>query len=152
MPGVSNAQERRMGALKTLLLVGLLLVQLVVAVCIGGTQTSRPLQDRIPKPDPKKHHSVQDAKDWKNPYLIVRRDGIEIVGVTPVGQAMSIESVPGMLEKLPDSAWPYGLVVAVQDIGILSGKTDLARIEANRTKLLNLLKGLGVAVDRWPSA
>ena len=127
-----------MGALKTLLLVGLLLVELVVAVCIGGTQTSRSLQDRIPKPDPKKYHSV--------------RDGIEIVGMTPVGQAMSIESVPGMLEKLPDSAWPYGLVVAVQDIGILSGKTDLARIEANRTKLLNLLKGLGVAVDRWPSA
>jgi hypothetical protein len=44
-----------MGALKTLLLVGLLLVQLVVAACIGGTQTSRSLQDRIPKPDPTKY-------------------------------------------------------------------------------------------------
>jgi len=32
----------------------------------------------------------------------------------------------------------------------LSGKTDLAHIEANRTKLLNLLKELGIAVDRWP--
>ena len=53
-----------------------------------------------------------------------------------------------MLERLPASAWPYGLVVAVQDIGILSGKTDLAHIEANRTKLLNLLKELGIAVDR----
>jgi hypothetical protein len=116
----------------------------VVVACIGRTQTSRSLQDRIPKP----YHSVHDAKDWKNPYLIVRRDGIEIVGMTPVGQAISIESVPGMLEKLPDSAWPYGLVVAVQDIGILSGKTDLASIEADRTKLLNLLKELGVAVDR----
>lgn len=141
-----------MGALKTLPLAGLLLVQPVVAACIGRTPTSRPLQDRIPEPDPKKYHSVQDAKDWKNPYLIVRRDGIEIVGMTPVGQAISIEPVPGMLEKLPDSAWPYGLVVAVQDIGILSGKTDLACIEADQTKLLNLLKELGVAVDRWPSA
>jgi hypothetical protein len=152
MFGVTNAQERQMGALKTLLLVGLLLAQLLAAVCIGYTQTSRSLQDRIPKPDPKKYHSVQDAKDWKNPYLIVRRDGIEIVGMTPVGQAISVESVPGTLEKLPDSAWPYGLVVAVQDIGILSGKTDPARIEANRTKLLNLLKELGIAVDQWPSA
>jgi hypothetical protein len=152
MFGVTNAQEGQMGALKTLLLVGLLLSQLVAAVCIGYTQTSRSLQDRIPKPDPKKSHSVQDAKDWKNPYLIVRRDGIEIVGMTPVGQAISVESVPGTLEKLSDSAWPYGLVVAVQDIGILSPKTDPARIEANRTKLLNLLKELGVTVDRWPSA
>ena len=72
--------------------------------------------------------------------------------MTPVGQAIAVESVPGTLEKLPDSAWPYGLVVAVQDMGILSGKTDPARIEANRAKLLNLLKELGIAVDPWPSA
>ena len=140
-----------MGALKSGLLVGLLLAQLVATACIGCTQTSRSLHTRIPKPDPKKYNSVQDAKDWKNPYLVVRRDGIEIVGITPVGHAISVESTPGTLEKLPDSAWPYGLIVAVQDIGIVSGKTDLARIEANRTKLLNLLKDLGIAVDRWPS-
>jgi hypothetical protein len=141
-----------MGALKTGLLVGLLLAQLVAAAHIACTQTSRSLQHRIPKPDPKKYHSVQDAKEWKNPYLIVRRDGIEILGITPVGRAIAVQSVPEVLERLPDSAWPFGLVVAVQDIGILSGKTDLAGIEANRTKLLNLLKELGIAVDRWPSA
>jgi hypothetical protein len=141
-----------MGALKTGLLVGLLLAQFVAAEQIGCTQTPRSLQNRIFKPDPKKYHSIQDAKDWKNPYLIVRRDGIEIVGMTPVGRAITVESVPGVLGSLPDSAWPYGLVVAVQDVGILSGKTDLVRIEANRTKLLNLLKKLGIAVDRWPSA
>src|SRR5437868_10188721 len=66
-----------MSALRTGLLVSLLLAQLVAAAHIGFTQTSRSLENRIPKPDPKKYHSVQDAKDWKNPYLIVRRDGIE---------------------------------------------------------------------------
>jgi len=147
MFGVSKLRSA-MSALRTGLLVGLLLAQLVAAAHIA--QTSRSLENRIPKPDPKKYHSVQDAKDWKNPYLIVRRDGIEIVGMTPVGRAITVESVPGVLERLPASAWPYGLVVAVQDIGILSGKTDLAHIEANRTKLLNLLKELGIAVDRWP--
>ena len=149
MFGVSKLRSA-MSALRTGLLVGLLLAQLVAAAHIGFTQTSRSLENRIPKPDPKKYHSVQDAKDWKNPYLIVRRDGIEIVGMTPVGRAITVESVPGVLERLPASAWPYGLVVAVQDIGILSGKSDLAHIEANRTKLLNLLKELGIAVDRWP--
>ena len=152
MFGVSNVQGASMGALKTGSLVGFLLAQLVAVACIDCSQTSRYLQDRIPGPDPKKYHSVQDAKGWKNPYLIVRRDGIEIVGMTPVGQVISVESVPVMLEKLPDSAWPHGLVVAVQDIGILSGKTHPARIEANRAKLLNLLKELGIAADRWPSA
>jgi|SRR5437879_4776199 len=81
-----------MSALRTGLLVGLLLAQLVAAAHIGFTQTSRSLENRIPKPDPKKYHSVQDAKDWKNPYLIVRRDGIEIVGMTPVGRAITVES------------------------------------------------------------
>jgi len=141
-----------MGALKTGSLVGFLLAQLVAVACIDCSQTSRSLQDRIPGPDPKKYHSVQDAKGWKNPYLIVRRDGIEIVGMTPVGQVISVESVPVTLEKLPDSAWPYGLVVAVQDMGILSREKDPALIEANRAKLLNLLKELGIAADRWPSA
>jgi hypothetical protein len=95
---------------------------------------------------------VRDAANWKNPYLIVRPDGIEIIGMTPVGRGIAIESIPGVLERLPDSAWAYGLIVAVQDLGIVAGKTDKDRIEANRTKLLNLLKELGVAVDRWPSA
>src|ERR1700732_1443391 len=107
-----------MGALKTGSLVGFLLAQLVAVACIDCSQTSRSLQDRIPGPDPKKYHSVQDAKGWKNPYLIVRRDVTEMVGMTPVGQVISVESVPVMLEKLPDSAWPHGLVVAVQELGV----------------------------------
>ena len=140
-----------MRALKAALVVGLLVIGLVAAARMDCGQTSPCLQDRIPKSDPKKYDSVQEAKDWKNPYLVVRRDGIEILRRTPVGRAITVESVPGVLERLPDSAWPYGLIVALQDIGILSGKTDVARIEANRTKLLNLLKELCVAVDRWPS-
>jgi hypothetical protein len=139
-----------MGTFKTTLPVGFLLAQFVVALGIGCAQASRSLRDRIPKRDPKKYQSVQDAADWKNPYLIVRPDGVEIVGMTPVGRTIAVESVPAVLEGLPNSAWPYGLIVAVQDIGILSGKTDVPRIDANRTKLLKLLKELGVAVDRWP--
>jgi len=141
-----------MGALKTALLAGFLLAQLVAAVGIGCAQASRSLQDRIPKSDPKKYHSVRDATGWKNPFLIVRCDGVGISGINPTGRAIAVEFVRGVLERLPDSAWPYGLVVAVQEVGVLSGKTDLPRIEANRTKLLKLLKELGIAVDRWPSA
>jgi hypothetical protein len=141
-----------MRASKMGLLVGMFLVQFVAHTQVGWTQASRPLQNRIPKPNPTKYGSVQDAKQWKNPYLIVRPDGIEIIGTTPVGGAITVESVPGVLGSLPDSAWPYSLVVAVQDIGILSGKAELVRIAATRTKLLNLLRKLGIAVDRWPSA
>jgi hypothetical protein len=140
-----------MSVLKRRLLSAIFVAQLVASTLIGWTQTPQSLQNRIPKPDPKKYHAVQDGKDWKNPYLIVRRDGIEIVGMTVVGQAIPVDSVPGVLKGLPNSAWPYGLVVAVQDIGLVS-EGDPPRIEANRKRLLMLLKKLAIAVDRWPSA
>ena len=139
-----------MSVLKGGLLAAIFVAQLVGSTLIGWTQTSQSLQSRIPKPDPKQYHAVRDAKDWKNPYLIVRRDGIEIVGMTAVGQAIPVDSVPGVLKGLPDSAWPYGLVVAVQNIGIVS-PGDPPRIAANRKKLITLLQKLGVAVDLWPA-
>lgn len=111
----------------------------------------RSLRTRIPRPDPAKYNRVRDAREWKNPYLVVRRGGIEIVGVTPVEPGISVQAVATELERLPDSAWPYGLVVAVQEIGIRSPGED-APIRANREKLLALLKRLGITADLWPSA
>src|SRR2546425_852124 len=125
MFGVSKLRSA-MSALRTGLLVGLLLAQLVAAAHIGFTQTSRSLENRIPKPDPKKYHSVQDAKDWKNPYLIVRRDGIEIVGMTPVGRAITVESVQRFLcrhveQSDKDSSSPWHLVPSGTSSGQASG-------------------------------
>jgi hypothetical protein len=45
-------------------------------------EPSNPLQRRIAGPDPKKYQGISDAKDWRNPYLIIRADGIEVAGVT----------------------------------------------------------------------
>lgn len=128
----------------------ILAVQLATAA-VGWTQTSQPLRDRIPKPDAAKYQHVQDGQDWKNPVLVVRRGGIEIVGVTPVEPGIAVESVATELERLPDSAWPYGLVVAVEDAGIVS-QGDEPLINANRAKLLALLKKLGIVAALWPSA
>jgi hypothetical protein len=139
-------------ALKTGLLVGVILAQLVTWANRGWTQTSHPLQSRIPKPDPKKYHAIRDGKDWKNPMLVVRPEGIEVVGITPAAQAIPAESVPDKLEHLPDSAWPYGLIVMVSDAGIVSSAKVLPRIQANRAKLLKILKAHGIAVDLWPAA
>ena len=139
-----------MSFLKRGLPATIFVAQLVASTLIAWTQAPQPLQNRIPKADPKKYHAVQDAKDWKNPYLIVRRDGIEIIGVPAGGQTIPVDSVPGVLKGLPDSAWPYGLVVAVQDIGLVS-EGDPPLIEANRKRLLMLLKKLAIAVTPWPS-
>lgn len=134
-------------------LAAICMIYLVASLSIGWGQTSRTLRDRIPKPDPEKYHNIRirNSKDWKNPYLVVLPDGIEVLGVTQAGHPIATESVAGVLETLPDSAWPYGLVVAVQDNGIVS-QEDAARIQANRIKLVELLGKEGVSVDFWPSA
>jgi hypothetical protein len=72
------------------------------------------------------------------------------VGVS-VAPIMSPADVVAYLEKLPSIAWPYGLVVAVQENGIRAGDDD-ARIKKNREELVGLLEKAGVKVAGWPSA
>jgi len=74
------------------------------------------------------------------------------VGMTSDGSPIAVESVAAALERLPDAAWPYGLVVAIQDNGIVAAKSDRAQIDANRKLLVGLLNDLGVVVGLWPSA
>lgn len=131
--------------------VRLAIILLCVTAGIGCAQPRQPLRKRIPKAEPSKYRQVREGSDWKNPYLVVRRDGIEIIGVTPQGSAVPVDLVETELERLPQSAWPYGLVVAVQDIGVIA-VGDEPRVLANRQKLIAVLKRLGITADLWPSA
>jgi hypothetical protein len=115
-----------------------------------SAQTNAPLRQRVPKADPSKYRQVRDGKDWKNPYLVVRRDGVEIIGLTSAEPAVPLDSIAAELERLPVSAWPYGLVVAVQDVS-LGSAADWPRVHSNRAKLREILKKLGVKAELWPS-
>jgi hypothetical protein len=112
-----------------------------------------PLKNRIPPPDPNKYRSVRDARDWQNPYLMVQVNGIDARPISAATEAptMSPVDVVAYLEKLPSLAWPYGLVVAVQENGVRAPGDD-ARIKGNREELVRLLEKAGVKVDLWPSA
>jgi hypothetical protein len=112
-----------------------------------------PLKNRIPPPDPNKYRSVRDGRDWQNPYLMVEANGIDARPISAATEAptMSPVEVVAYLEKLPSIAWPYGLVVAVQENGVRA-PGDNARIKRNREELVRLLEKAGVKVDLWPSA
>jgi hypothetical protein len=58
--------------------------------------------------------------------------------------------VVAYLEKLPPSAWPYGLVVAVQESSLRNANDD-APINRNREELVSLLEKAGIKVNLWPS-
>lgn len=129
---------------------GLIVLLVIASSILGSTQTPHLLKDRIAKADPRKYQAVPDGRDWKNPYLVVRRDGIEIVGITEAGRGIPFAAVLAKLENLPDTAWPYGLVVALQDNSLRSEGDD-SKIKANRKAIVRMLTKIGVTVDPWPS-
>ena len=120
----------------------------------GATDSDKlSLNARIPRPDPNAYRSVRGARDWQNPYLMVVREGIYARPISSATEAppMAPADVVAYLEKLLSIAWPYGLVVAVQENGLRATGDD-APIKRNREELVRLLEKAGVKVELWPSA
>lgn len=129
------------------------IVQFATLALHGLAQRSLDLQKRIPKADPKKYLSIGDASQWHNPYLVVDRDGIEVTGITGVGQTIPVDLVPETLNRSPISAWPYGLVVGVQENGIVPLEEETDHRQAKELdRLIELLKKMGIAVRLYVPA
>ena len=111
-----------------------------------------PLRNRVPAAKPQKYRDVRDARQWKNPCLIVYPNGVQIRanGAALSGPTIPISDVVGYLEKLPDRVWSYGLVVGVEENGIAT-KDEFASETRNLSELLQRLKDAGVQVELWPS-
>jgi hypothetical protein len=121
----------------------------------GLQQTRKELNPHIPPPDPSKYKDVRDAREWQNPYLVVRAEGVEVIWRSAAVQRRIIpcDEVATFLEALPATAWPYGRVVAAQEIGIRRGDgRDDQPIAENKERVERILGSLGVKVDWWASA
>src|SRR5689334_287461 len=73
----------------------------------GSLQTGR-LDPRIGAAAPQRYKSVRDSKDWVNPYLVIRRDGIEVIAkqLAEGRQTVAIADLERTLIGLPVTAWP----------------------------------------------
>jgi hypothetical protein len=117
------------------------------------TETPQPTGlESIPAPDPSKYPSVSDLTGWKNPYLVVREDGIGFVDLSNREiHVLTQEEIPAELVALPSSAWPYGRVVLISQTAPKNpseqAKADLRK---NRALLLGTLKELDVQVREAP--
>ena len=118
-------------------------------------QTPSKFDSRIPPPDLSKYKDVRDAKDWRNPYLVIRTEGVGVIlkGTPVERRIISCDELFTFLESLPATAWPYGRVAAIQEIGIRRGNgKDNQPIAENKTKVGRILTSLDVKADWWPSA
>jgi hypothetical protein len=106
---------------------------------------------QIPAADPEKYRNVHDYKEWKNPYLVIRKDGVALLDVSNNEQRLvKPEDLPEVLSQLPLTAWPYGRAVAVGQNGVLSSAADAVLIRKNRGIVLGTLESLHILVPFMP--
>jgi hypothetical protein len=140
-------------------------VALVLAIGAASALAGRPMQNdsvqagrlnaRIGPANPQQYKAIHDAKKWQNPILVIRADGIQVIskGLGAGDRTVAPTDLQRRLIDLPVTAWPYGRVVAMQDIGLHpSDLSDGPAITNNRNVTLAILKTLEVTVERWPSA
>jgi hypothetical protein len=107
----------------------------------------------IPAADPAKFHDAHITKMWKNPYLIVKPDGVALLDVANSEEhIMHPDELTRKLAQLPDSAWPYGRVVAVTESTPNGSDRDKAEIRRNKAIVAGTLEGMHVAINWIPAA
>ena len=108
--------------------------------------------ESIPAPDPSKYPKFSDMTGWKNPYLVVREDGIGFVDLSNREiHVLKQEEIPAELVALPSSAWPYGRVVLLaQAVPKNPSEQAKADLRKNHALLLGTIKELDVQVREAP--
>jgi hypothetical protein len=133
----------------------------VLAIGLAGCNQQPPpavpdphtILEAIPTADSAKYSRIQDMKNWRNPYLIVRADGVALFDVADSAEIiLKPEELLPALAKLPASNWPYGRVVAAAEAGVMGSERDKVAIRRNKGIVGGILKGAHIAVDWVPSA
>lgn len=107
----------------------------------------------LPQGDPAQYERIQDMRKWRNPYLIVRADGVALYDSADSAEILlKTDEVLPALAHLPASNWPYGRVVAAAEIGVRASEQEGIAIRRNKGIVGGLLEGAHVAVKWVPSA
>jgi hypothetical protein len=107
----------------------------------------------IPPAQPGKNRGMIDMKNWRNPYLIVKADGVALLDTDNHEEhLLKPEELTQALARLPASAWPYGRVVVVTENGVVGQQEDMVQIRKNRALVAGTLESLHVLINWVPSA
>lgn len=133
-------------------LVCFLLPAIVLGACSQKSGPKKPspaaILQAIPSADPAKYDHIQNTKNWRNPYLIIRADGVALYDTADSAEIiLKPEEVVGALAQLPHSNWPYGRVVAATETAATSDQAGVA-IRRNKGLVGGLLQQAHVDI-RW---
>jgi hypothetical protein len=107
----------------------------------------------IPDASTGKYRGPEARKGWRNPYLIVRADGVALLDPDDhLERILKLEELTQALGNLPPSAWPYGRVVAVTENAVRVSADDDVKIRKNRAVVAGTLDGVHVVINWIPPA
>jgi len=130
--------------------------------------TARQEIDQIPPPAKSRYLAVHTENNWANPFLTVGRETIHMRVILPDAtpnaygtgtmlrpadarkQELDIRlaDLPTALAAVPQGAWPYGRVIAVEETPIET-KADRPAVRRNIEATIQMLNDLGIVVDEW---
>ena len=130
-----------------------LVLAISLAACTKPATPAVPDPQAIPAADSAQYSHIKNMKNWRNPYLIVRADGVALLDVADSAEIiLKPEELLPALAKLPASNWPYGRVVAAAEAGVMGSERDRVAIRRNKGIVGGILEGAHIAVDWVPSA
>ena len=138
-----------------LVVFSLAILGLIACVDNRAPQAPDPLTvlQAIPPANSAQYEKIRDMKTWKNPYLIVRSDGVALLDTEDSAEIiLKPEELLPALAKLPAADWPYGRVVAAAENSSGSSQQDSATIRRNKGIVGGVLGGAHIAVKWVPSA
>jgi hypothetical protein len=131
-------------------------------------ESARQQMELIPPPSKTRYMSVHSLSTWENPYLTVQENMVTLhvtladanesdLGVggmlRPAGARrqdlnVRVSELPEALNAVPESAWPYGRVVAIEEAhNAPSSARPAIRRDVEAT--IKTLTDLGVVVYEW---
>ncbi len=107
----------------------------------------------IPAANSAQFERIRDMKTWRNPYLIIRPDGVALLDTADSAEIRlkPAELLPA-LAALPASNWPYGRVVAATENSAKASEQDGIAIRRNKGIVGGILEGAHIAIRWVPSA
>jgi hypothetical protein len=117
------------------------------------SQTDTRVIDSLPAPHDDVIRQIRAADEWHNPFIIVHRDGYELIlhNQPRSQQSLTLEELEQSLLRLPLEWWPLGKVIAASESGLRSPGDD-AKIASNLKALKRMLKSHKLRIDQWPGA
>ena len=106
----------------------------------------------IPTAQSSAYESVKDMKLWRNPYLIVRADGVVLFDAPDSAEIiLKPDQLLPTLATLPTADWPYGRVVAATEMTHAISDQDGVAIRRNKGIVGGILQGAHIAIKWVPS-